>query len=53
MGQKSGSVKEPAKQVVKGLCQVYVLGTSDGCIAGRDYRGIETSSPARFLPMVV
>ena len=35
------------------LCQVYVLGTSDGCIVGRDYQGIETSSPARFPPMVV
>src|SRR5438128_565384 len=24
----------------QGLCQVYVLSTSDGCIVGRDYQGI-------------
>jgi alkanesulfonate monooxygenase SsuD/methylene tetrahydromethanopterin reductase-like flavin-dependent oxidoreductase (luciferase family) len=35
------------------LCQVYVLGTSDGCIVSRDYQGIATSSPTRFPATVV
>src|SRR6266436_2832389 len=29
-------------------CQVYVLGTSNGCIVGRDYQGIETLSRPDF-----
>jgi len=33
---------------LKGPCQVYVLGTSNGCIVGRDYQGIETLSRPDF-----
>jgi len=40
-------------QAFSRLCQVYVLGTSHGCIVGRDYQAIATSSPAPFPAKVV
>jgi long-subunit acyl-CoA synthetase (AMP-forming) len=38
------------EEVLAWLCQVYVLGTSDGCIMGIDYQGIETSFWPNFPP---
>jgi hypothetical protein len=51
--QKEGPLSARPAECLAGLCQVCVLGTRNGCVLGRNRRGVRTAIPTPFPDTVV